>query len=30
MRLSEQELIRRKARTDLINMNIDPYPFRAL
>ena len=26
MQLSEQELIRRKARTDLINMNIDPYP----
>ena len=26
MRLSEQELIRRKARTDLMNMNIDPYP----
>ena len=26
MRLSEQELMRRKARTDLINMNIDPYP----
>ena len=26
MQLSEQELIRRKARTDLMNMNIDPYP----
>jgi len=26
MQLSEQELIRRKARADLINMNIDPYP----
>ena len=26
MQLSEQELIRRKARTDLMDMNIDPYP----
>ena len=26
MQLSEQELIRRQARKDLINMNIDPYP----
>ena len=26
MQLSEQELMRRKARTDLMSMNIDPYP----
>ena len=26
MQLSEQELIRRKARKDLMDMNIDPYP----